>query len=195
MSPRLSWKIRSPLLHFHSMGALLTRPNKVRLHFEPPNNPIILSGLSLLLLQLPSKLYSNPRHAGSLFCQISEQFFLLTISHETMSKTCIVCLDSLEEEPPPLPLSSNLLDHRTKTDDGLEINIKPDPDSKALEKSPAPETRLIAKLLPCLHLLHDACLTPWKERCSSCPICRQNFHMVELYKMVDGKYFPRLLVE
>jgi len=45
----------------------------------------------------------------------------------------------------------------------------------------------IAHLLPCGHNLHNDCLKPWVERANSCPICRQNFNVVELRSSLNGK--------
>jgi hypothetical protein len=52
----------------------------------------------------------------------------------------------------------------------------------------------IARLLPCLHILHNNCLKPWVERANSCPICRQNFNVVELTDTVGGKFCSLLIL-
>ncbi|KAL9584685.1 MAG: hypothetical protein Q9212_001968 [Teloschistes hypoglaucus] len=88
-----------------------------------------------------------------------------------MSETCIVCLGDLGVNGNDLdpPLSSPVTleqasNHQSKSPDHVA-----DIDDER-----------IAHLLPCGHDLHNGCLKPWVERANSCPICRQNFHHVEL---------------
>lgn len=99
-----------------------------------------------------------------------------------MAETCIVCLGDLLTKAPtaqdailedgaevtPLNASTDLTlvdDHHTEVD-----------------------SQTIARLLPCLHHLHNECLTPWVERANSCPICRQNFNNVELRSSLQGLF-------
>ena len=58
--------------------------------------------------------------------------------------------------------------------------------SQLPKENTAIETVEIAHLLPCGHNLHNECLKPWVERANSCPICRQNFNVVELVTKVGG---------
>lgn len=85
-----------------------------------------------------------------------------------MSDTCIVCLGDLgESASDPLVIESvPSLDIRKG--DGVE------------------DSRQIAQLLPCGHILHNNCLKPWVERANSCPICRRSFNMVELSDRLGG---------
>ena len=103
-----------------------------------------------------------------------------------MSKTCIVCLEDLGEDvnpsPPTVPLNT---DNDTEASDESRIS---NTSSNSVQKSTEiQEIKLIAHLLPCGHNLHDECLKPWVERANSCPICRQSFNMVELFRNLDGK--------
>lgn len=86
-----------------------------------------------------------------------------------MSDTCIVCLGDLGE--------------------GDAADVVPSlvtATSQAPKENTAIEAVEIAHLLPCGHNLHHECLKPWVERANSCPICRQNFNVVELTSKVGG---------
>lgn len=109
-----------------------------------------------------------------------------------MSDTCIVCLglldssaaehsDTLKREPiadvlsavPPQPAEIPTLPNEHTHHDTRDSGVQ----------------ELIAHLQPCGHDLHNECLKPWVERANSCPICRANFHLVELMYNVGGKSF------
>ncbi|KLJ13772.1 hypothetical protein EMPG_11313 [Blastomyces silverae] len=97
-----------------------------------------------------------------------------------MPDTCIVCLGDLGDgasEPARLRSLDDALPPRPVDDEGAPL-------LEMVVKSPQVDTGTdsgkIAHLLPCGHNLHDDCLKPWVERANSCPICRQNFNMVEL---------------
>jgi len=45
----------------------------------------------------------------------------------------------------------------------------------------------IAVIQVCGHMLHDLCLKEWTGKANSCPICRQSFHLVQVYDKVGGK--------
>lgn len=45
----------------------------------------------------------------------------------------------------------------------------------------------IAAIQVCGHVLHDSCLREWIEKANSCPICRQAFHLVQVYDKIGGK--------
>ena len=104
-----------------------------------------------------------------------------------MSETCIVCLGDLGESASELPLpvahaTTDIDKEPASNDSDVTDNVFPNVSSLV---SAQPE--LIAHLLPCGHNLHDECLKPWVERANSCPICRQNFNMVELVKTIGGR--------
>lgn len=44
----------------------------------------------------------------------------------------------------------------------------------------------IALIQVCGHILHDTCLKAWTGKANSCPICRQAFHLVEVYDKIGG---------
>lgn len=44
----------------------------------------------------------------------------------------------------------------------------------------------IAVIQVCGHILHDTCLKAWTGKANSCPICRQAFHLVEVYDKIGG---------
>lgn len=95
-----------------------------------------------------------------------------------MSDTCIVCLGDLGVNGNDLdpPLSSPVtLEQASKHESKSPCHVADIDDER------------IAHLLPCGHDLHNGCLKPWVERANSCPICRQNFHHVELTTYVGGK--------
>lgn len=99
-----------------------------------------------------------------------------------MPDTCIVCLGDLgaseNELPDPVALQVESEDSK-----GRLFHSSPQPTHDL--SSPAVE--MIAHLLPCGHNLHNDCLKPWVERANSCPICRQNFNLVELSVKIGGK--------
>lgn len=45
----------------------------------------------------------------------------------------------------------------------------------------------VAIIQICGHILHDSCLKAWSGKANSCPICRQAFHLVEVYDKIGGK--------
>ncbi|PGH02474.1 hypothetical protein GX51_04642 [Blastomyces parvus] len=102
-----------------------------------------------------------------------------------MPDTCIVCLGDLGD-------GASELSHLHSVDDVLPrpIDDEAGPLLEVVVKSPqadsCTDSGKIAHLLPCGHNLHDDCLKPWVERANSCPICRQNFNMVELTDTVGG---------
>lgn len=50
----------------------------------------------------------------------------------------------------------------------------------------------IAVIQICGHVLHDSCLKAWTGKANSCPICRQAFHLVEVYDKVGGEFHSDL---
>ena len=102
-----------------------------------------------------------------------------------MSETCIVCLGPLAEKDSTLPHSHDLGE--------LEAASSPDTVTANDNDDANGSVELIAHLLPCGHDLHDDCLKPWVERANSCPICRQNFNVVQVSNVIGGTLsFPRL---
>jgi hypothetical protein len=100
-----------------------------------------------------------------------------------MSDTCIVCLGDLGDGVNELPLLAGAtMPSLSELDGPADADVQ-------LPTPGADDTvELIAHLLPCGHNLHNECLKPWVERANSCPICRQNFNLVELSDAVGGKH-------
>lgn len=48
------------------------------------------------------------------------------------------------------------------------------------------EDDLVAVIQICKHTLHDTCLREWTAKANSCPICRQSFHLVDVYDKIGG---------
>ena len=73
--------------------------------------------------------------------------------------------------------------------DANEVDVKPvlvngeipSSDSKSLEDDN------VAVIQICGHTLHNTCLKEWTAKANSCPICRQNFNLVEVYDKIGGK--------
>ncbi|KAI9855599.1 MAG: PHD and RING finger domain-containing protein 1 [Vezdaea acicularis] len=120
-----------------------------------------------------------------------------------MSDTCIVCLGDLNggtshlESPRSSTPSKAESDGGSKSPIGSPIALNSDGTSKPTLKLSRRTTplELIAHLLPCGHDLHDDCLKPWVERANSCPICRRDFHLVELSEIVGGPVVSSYPVE
>ncbi|CAK7199076.1 hypothetical protein SEUCBS139899_001744 [Sporothrix eucalyptigena] len=52
----------------------------------------------------------------------------------------------------------------------------------------------VAVIDVCKHTLHDTCLRAWATKANSCPICRQSFHLVDVYDKIgegvpEGAWF------
>lgn len=45
----------------------------------------------------------------------------------------------------------------------------------------------VAEIQVCGHALHDSCLRLWTDKANSCPICRQQFHLVHVYDKIGGE--------
>ncbi|CAK7213163.1 hypothetical protein SCUCBS95973_001707 [Sporothrix curviconia] len=54
---------------------------------------------------------------------------------------------------------------------------------------------LVAVIQICKHTLHDTCLREWTTKANSCPICRQSFHLVDVYDKIGGKLLSTYTVE
>lgn len=97
-----------------------------------------------------------------------------------MSDTCIVCLGDLGEGASEDRIVAEIVPRLgDNADDATIIGRAKQPERDSAEE--------IAHLIPCGHNLHNDCLTPWVERANSCPICRQNFNVVELVTKIGGK--------
>ncbi|KAL4871150.1 hypothetical protein BDV12DRAFT_194798 [Aspergillus spectabilis] len=109
-----------------------------------------------------------------------------------MSDTCIVCLGDLgESASDPLAVAADpvpRLDHE-------HHGKAPDTSTKSEGFDSNEDLTLIARLLPCGHILHNNCLKPWVERANSCPICRRGFNVVELSDRVEGPVLSSYIVE
>jgi hypothetical protein len=110
-----------------------------------------------------------------------------------MSDTCIVCLGDLGGGASPSPVLAESVP-RPGTNDNDDADGGNAIEHGSLLKRPSTvgvdveeDLGQIARLLPCLHILHNNCLKPWVERANSCPICRQNFNVVEITDTVGGK--------
>ena len=105
-----------------------------------------------------------------------------------MSDTCIVCLGDLSTGIGGVGAIQTIY---AKSPPPEDTNIKSEPSDDFLIRPVKTEgdenDELIAYIVPCGHVLHNQCLTPWRERANSCPICRAAFHLVELKATVAGK--------
>ncbi|KAN0072858.1 hypothetical protein V8E54_008972 [Elaphomyces granulatus] len=103
-----------------------------------------------------------------------------------MSDTCIVCLGDLGGGVTPSPVAAaSPRPHRHGEDSPPDLEILGGDENAGQ----------IAHLLPCGHNLHHNCLKPWVERANSCPICRQNFNMVELSDSPGGPVLSAYAVQ
>ncbi|OAA54133.1 phd and ring finger domain protein [Niveomyces insectorum RCEF 264] len=53
----------------------------------------------------------------------------------------------------------------------------------------------VAVIHICGHTLHDTCLREWTAKANSCPICRQSFHLVNVYDKIGGTLLSTYTVE
>ena len=95
-----------------------------------------------------------------------------------MADQCIVCLESLDTIDHGSGKSGP--DGRLQGDAVVAIIEDADP-------SNVDNGQPVAKIKTCGHVLHDQCLQEWTQKANSCPICRQAFHLVEVYDKVGGK--------
>lgn len=127
-----------------------------------------------------------------------------------MAEQCIVCLENLDSAVPPAQLQGDgdgniggagISDAPVSATDlpvleagaslSLSSNTKEDTtktaDLTSNDDQPLENDRNIAVIQICGHVLHDSCLKAWSGKANSCPICRQAFHLVEVYDKVGGK--------
>lgn len=125
-----------------------------------------------------------------------------------MADQCIVCLENLDSAIPLQQLqgddggggpsgSSELLTDDLKslplaaaspTATSTSNNPTTTKDLTSNDKSNVDNDDNIAVIQVCGHILHDTCLKAWTGKANSCPICRQAFHLVEVYDKIGGKY-------
>ena len=126
-----------------------------------------------------------------------------------MADQCIVCLESLDLQP------LAVLDHSsvsagvavaasdataangsTAAGTALPATAAPAKEiaagsataaAAATTPNAASDDNSIAEIQICGHVLHDACLREWTGKANSCPICRQTFHLVNVWDRVGGK--------
>ncbi|VDB89208.1 unnamed protein product [Peniophora sp. CBMAI 1063] len=85
--------------------------------------------------------------------------------------TCAVCMESLEDDAlfgQDAPASENAAPESTNATSDAPMPSEPSSSTPATPEPPLP--RVVA--LPCAHVFHTACLTPWLARQTTCPNCR-----------------------
>lgn len=105
-----------------------------------------------------------------------------------MADTCIVCLGELPLESPrvsPAPVEPS--------DSWREPGGPPQQLTGEKQAAIPADSDVIAHIPSCGHSLHNDCLKPWVERANSCPICRQNFNVVELKRRLNGTSLTQLV--
>lgn len=135
-----------------------------------------------------------------------------------MAEQCIVCLENLDSAVPPAQLQGDgddsiggagISDAPVSATDlpvleagaslSLSSNTKEDTtkpaDLTSNDDHPLENDRNIAVIQICGHVLHDSCLKAWSGKANSCPICRQAFHLVEVYDKVGGTLLNTYQVE
>ncbi|KAI1203750.1 hypothetical protein F5X97DRAFT_641 [Nemania serpens] len=139
-----------------------------------------------------------------------------------MADQCIVCLDNLDVQqpsPPPQPPPPETPHHNHGTvratfsesastagngpmspwsshteDDGI-TNDDNNNNTTTLRSPRITDNNNIAVIQVCGHVLHDSCLREWTGKANSCPICRQAFHLVNVYDRVGGTLVSSYKVE
>lgn len=128
-----------------------------------------------------------------------------------MADQCIVCLENLDSAIPlqqlqghddgggglsvaaaeavpadlkPLPLAAASPTASSTTTNETTTTVK---DLTGGSESNSENDDNIAVIQVCGHILHDSCLKAWTGKANSCPICRQAFHLVEVYDKIGGK--------
>ncbi|TPX17358.1 uncharacterized protein E0L32_012165 [Thyridium curvatum] len=117
-----------------------------------------------------------------------------------MADQCIVCLDNLDTagavHPPLLPSGSSPDSAASEEPDTAPATV---PSSTITATISTPKHHdnhdNVAIIEVCGHMLHDTCLREWTGKANSCPICRQSFHLVQVYDKVGGKLLSTYNVE
>ncbi|KAK3495178.1 uncharacterized protein B0T23DRAFT_395213 [Neurospora hispaniola] len=137
-----------------------------------------------------------------------------------MADQCIVCLETLDVQLPPDPLPSSFVSAPAGPATGdpsepgapaasIEVDaVTPKDDAGNSDNSPVSTTASntgtrkhdnkhdhVAEIQVCGHALHDSCLRLWTDKANSCPICRQQFHLVHVYDKIGGKLLSSYHVE
>ncbi|KAI1115073.1 hypothetical protein F5Y14DRAFT_440816 [Nemania sp. NC0429] len=141
-----------------------------------------------------------------------------------MADQCIVCLDNLDVQHPSPPLqpppsepplhshgvgrapsgdstptttgNGQMSPYSSHTEDDGNTSDG-NQDSTTAVRSPriTDDNNNIAVIQVCGHVLHDSCLREWTGKANSCPICRQAFHLVNVYDRVGGTLVSSYKVE
>lgn len=128
-----------------------------------------------------------------------------------MADQCIVCLENLDSAIPlqqlqgdhdsgdalsiaaaeavpadlkPLPLAAASPTASSTTTNETTTTVK---DLAGGSESNPENDDNVAVIQVCGHILHDSCLKAWSGKANSCPICRQAFHLVEVYDKIGGE--------
>lgn len=137
--------------------------------------------------------------------------------HPVMADQCIVCLENLDSaiplqqlqggddggpsggglsvaapatatpasaDPQPLPLAAASPTASSTTTNDTSTTAK---DCNFGSDSTSDSNENVAVIQVCGHILHDSCLKAWSGKANSCPICRQAFHLVEVYDKIGGE--------
>lgn len=76
----------------------------------------------------------------------------------------------------------------TTTNDTIASAATTTKDLASTDESGLDNDDNIAVIQVCGHILHDSCLKAWTGKANSCPICRQAFHLVEVYDKIGGAF-------
>ncbi|OBT52896.1 hypothetical protein VE04_06427 [Pseudogymnoascus sp. 24MN13] len=106
-----------------------------------------------------------------------------------MADQCIVCLDVLDVDD-ALPPKGDIVESEVIVKSELE-----DPASATAHNHHADTQQLLAVIQTCGHILHDSCLKEWIQKANSCPICRQQFNLVEVHDKTSGPILSTYTVE
>lgn len=98
-----------------------------------------------------------------------------------MADQCIVCLDVLDVDDASPP-KGDIVESEVIVKSELE-----DLASTTAHNHHADTQQLLAVIQTCGHILHDSCLKEWIQKANSCPICRQQFNLVEVHDKTSGK--------
>lgn len=99
-----------------------------------------------------------------------------------MADQCIVCLDVLDVDDASAP-KGDIAESEVIVKTDLE-----DLTATTAHNNNADAQQLLAVIKTCGHILHDSCLKEWIQKANSCPICRQQFNLVEVHSNTTGTY-------